>query len=712
MTYTPEQQKLFFEVSKKFLSQEVLPIDITLLREVLIFHEWKYYVENQPLLSDYEYDVLYKKLEAIELHHPELISPDSPTQRVSSDLTASFDSVAHMIPMLSLDNSYDGNDLLDFDKQVRKLANIEPEQEVAYVVEPKFDGGSIALIYENDLLIRAATRGNGILGEEMTPNAKAISSIPLKAAFSQLGIYKVELRGEALIRKDSFAKINKAREEEGLALFANPRNAATGGLRTKDSSETRKRGIEAFIFQLGYAVDKDGNNMLDKVGNHNDSIDYLGTLGFKVPVKEKKLCKNIGEVIDFCAYWQEQRDTYAYEIDGMVVKVNEPQIQTLCGSTAHHPRWAIAYKFKAKQATTKLLAVDYQVGKIGSITPVAKVQPVHLAGVTVSSISLHNEDFIKSKDLRIGDTVLVERAGDVIPYIVKSLEELRTGEEQEVVFPEYCPINLLGTDVLLEKIDGEAAWRCPNCICGAQELQRIIFHVSKEAMDIDGFGKSYVERFYELGWLRDISDVYSLDYQAIAQLEGFGTRSAEKLRNAIDTAKHNSLGKILHSLSIHHLGKKASKLLAQQINHIMDLKDWDRERFLAIKDIGPVVADNVMTFFSMQKNVEMLRRMEEHGVDMSQKEEDKPLVVAADGALVDKSILFTGTLTQMGRKEAQDLATKLGARNISAVSSKLDILVVGDNAGSKLKKAQEIGTVQIMTEEEFIALAATLGENV
>lgn len=702
--YPNELQKKYYDSSKAFLKEDIGIDQIDELRTLLIFHEWKYAVENNPVIADFEYDTLFKKLEALEKLHPEAITVDSPTQRINDDQIASFDSVKHLVPMLSLGNSYNGDDLIDFDRQIKKMVGLQESDNVEYAVEPKFDGGSIALIYENDKLTRAATRGNGIAGDEMTANARAITSIPLKAAFSKKGIHRVELRGEALIRKDSFKRINEERETLGLPLFANPRNSATGGLRTKDPNETKNREIEAFIFQLGHAVDEAGNDMLPQIGQHFDSINYLGDLGFKIPKSEKKLCQNINEVIDFCNHWQDVRDEYDYEIDGMVVKVNDLKLQEICGSTSHHPRWAIAFKFKAKQATTKLLNVEYQVGKVGSITPVAKLDPVLLAGVTVSSVSLHNQEFISSKDLRINDTVLVERAGDVIPYIVKPLEELRDGSEVVIDFPSVCPVNDQDFQVDLLQAEGEAAWRCPTCICGAQDLQRMIFHVSKVAMDIDGFGKSNVERFYEMGWLKDISDIYNLDYDAIANLEGFGERSATKLKNAISLAKHKPLSKILHSLSIHHFGKKASKLIAEEISHALDLKDWDKERFVAIKDIGPVVADNVIEYFSKPANIEMLHKMEMYGVDLSQKEEDKPLQVAEDAPLSGKSILFTGTLLRMGRKQAQELAAKNGARLISAVSSKLDILVVGEKAGSKLKKAQALGTVTIYTEDEFLDL--------
>ncbi|MCB0648008.1 MAG: NAD-dependent DNA ligase LigA [Saprospiraceae bacterium] len=700
--YDQSQQKALFDRTKALLTSEISVEEIEDVRDLLRYHEWKYYVENNPVISDFEYDQLFKKLQKLETENPQLITVDSPTQRLSQDTITDFTTVAHIIPMLSLDNSYNAEDLLEFDKQVRKLTEIEGDLE--YAVEPKFDGGSIALLYENDYLIRAATRGDGIMGEEITANIKTLASVPLKAPFSKYGYRRVELRGEALIPKDRFKNINEAREKEGLVLFANPRNAATGGLRTKNPNETRDRGLEAFIFQFGYAEDNNGNEVSRNLKAHFSSIEMLGQLGFKIPHAEKKLCKNIGEVIDFCRHWEEKRDDYRYEIDGMVVKVNDVRLQEICGSTSHHPRWAIAYKFKAKQATSKLINVEYQVGKIGSITPVAKLNPVQLAGVTVSSVSLHNEDFITSKDLHIGDTVLVERSGDVIPYIVKAMEELRDGSEKPIVFPEFCPVNNTEIPIRLERVEGEAAWRCPNCVCGAQTLQKMIFHVSKEAMDIDGFGKSYVERFYELGWLKDLADIYNLDYDAIAGLEGFGKKSAEKLRSSIEKAKKNPISRLLQSLTIHHLGKKASKIVAEQIGHVLDLKNWKHEDFTSIKDIGPVVAENVYQYFSNEENIRLLEKMESFGVNLTQTDEDKPRAVNAEGALAGKTILFTGTLHTMGRKQAEELAEQHGAKNISAVSKNLDILVVGENAGSKLTKAQSLGSVTIYTEQEFLDL--------
>ena len=696
--YNKTEDKSLYNKTQLFLKSNALEeANYDELVNLLQYHEWKYYVQNNPVISDFDYDTLFKKLQELESQFPDKLRSDSPTQRVSSDLSPDFPSVAHLNPMLSLANSYNGDDLKEFDKQIRKLCLLDENETIDFFVEPKYDGGSIALVYENDQLIRAATRGNGTQGEEMTANAKALPTIPLKAAFSKYGISKVELRGEAVIAKDTFEETNKKRELAGQALFANPRNAATGGLRMKDANESRKRGLEVFIFQMAYAVDDQGQNVLPAQQSHKKTIEILKDLGFKVSLKKEQTCKGIEAAIKACNDWERDREKFKYEIDGAVVKVDNIDLQTKSGSTQHHPRWAIAFKFKAKQAHTQLEEVEYQIGKTGAITPVAKVTPVQLAGVTVSSISLHNEDFIKQKDLRLGDTIVIERAGDVIPYVVKSLEELREGDSPSITFPTTCP----SCDTALTKSEDEAAWRCPNYECKAQFLQRLIFHISKDAMNIDGLGKSNAETFFEKGWITDLSDVYNLDYEKISSLEGFGSRSVEKLKVAIEAAKQNPIQRLLHSLSIHHLGKKASKLIAQEITHVLDLKDWKEEQYTDIKDIGPVVAQNVSAYFSNEKHIEVLQKMEQNGVNFKQTDQDKPKQVRADAPLIGKTILFTGSLQTMSRKVAQATAEEAGAKNISAVSSKLNILVVGEKAGSKLKKAQALGTVQILTEEEF-----------
>lgn len=710
MRYTQEDQRRLYELSKQLLDMSV-PDDKAVaaqmagqLRAVINYHEYRYYVLDDPVVSDYEYDQLFKKLEAIEERWPELVTPDSPTQRVSSDLTSAFPTVRHLAPLRSLANSYNAEDLIEWERMVRRLTGLPDDQPIEYVVEPKFDGSSIALVYENDVLVRAATRGNGLEGEDITPNARAIRAIPLQAPFSKVGIALAELRGEVLIRKDVFEKLNKERVAQGLEPFANARNAAAGGLRMKDPRETARRRLDAFVYTLNYAVDAEGNDMHRPLGTHEKAMQLAASLGFKVPDEGHKVCKDIHEAIAFCEEWEARRDAFPYEIDGMVVKINDYALRERCGSTEHHPRWAMAYKFKARQATTKLLDVEFQVGRTGAVTPVAKLAPVHLAGVTISSASLHNEDFIKSRDIRIGDTVLIERAGDVIPYVVKPLPELRTGQERPIEFPRACPV----CHTPLYRAPGEAIWRCINNQCPAQVLQRIIYFVSKDGMDIEGLGKANVERFYELGWLRSPADVFRLDFEQIARLEGFGQKSAENLKRAIERAKHNPLHQLIASLSIPLVGKKVARLLAERVQCIFDLMHWSEEDFERIEGVGPAVAQSVKAFFANEGNVQMLREMEALGVNMCQTDEDRPATPAAHTPLAGKTILFTGALQHMTRKQAEEKAEAAGARVLSGVSKKLDILVVGEKPGSKLRKARELGTVQILSEKEFLEL---LGED-
>ncbi len=699
--YDQDQQVQYYERSKQLLKQESITQQVVYdeLVTILHYHEWRYYVLSEPVLSDIEYDTLFSLLQRTEVEQPHWVVSDSPTQRVASDLTEDFETVEHYSPMLSLDNASSPEDLRDFDQRIKRYLGMSVDQAIEYCVEPKYDGGTVVLVYQDDQLIRAATRGNGLQGDDITSNAKVIRSVPLRAAISKHGWSRVELRGEALMSKSQFEQLNQRKIDAGESPFANPRNASTGGLRTKDPRETADRGLEFFAFQISDLQKSSPESGYDR---HSQSLDMLDAVGFKTPRDERKVVSDIEGVIAYCQEWEDKREDYPYEIDGMVIKANTIALQERAGHTTHHPRWAIAFKFKAKQATTTLLDVEYQVGKVGSITPVAKLDPVHLAGVTVSSVSLHNEDFITARDLHLGDKVLVERAGDVIPYIVKALADLRNGAETKVVFPSTCPFSKQEAELVRQ--EGEAAWRCVHCDCGRQTIQKIIFHVSKPAMNIDGLGKSLVERFVHLGWLSDVSDIYALDYAAIAELEGMGERSAQKIKEAIDAVRSNPIHRLLHSLSIHHLGAKAAKILAAEIDHVLDLRHWTAEQYTNIKDIGPVLAQNVQQWFADENNIALLERLEANGVNLHQTEEDRPVAVADDAPLIDKTILFTGTLEQMGRKEAQALATKAGARNISAVSSKLDILVVGAKAGSKLKKAQALGTVKIMTEAEFLEL--------
>ena len=690
---TQQLQKQAVGFIKKLDNSAIDKKEIEALRDVLRFHEYRYYVLNDPLISDFEYDQLFKALEKLEEENPTLVSSDSPTQRVAKGLTKDFPTVQHLVPMLSLDNSYNAGDLVDFDRKARELTGLK---EIEYCVEPKFDGGSISLIYEDDHLVRGATRGNGVEGDNITANIKQIRSIPLSAKFSAYGIQQIEIRGEVLINKNNFKKYNEQLIEQGLAPLANPRNAASGTLRIKDPKEVSKRSLEAFVYNISDFTLLPKTSFPEKLKTHSGALEMLWESGFRSPQKEKKVLKGIDAVVKYCTEFEVTRDDLPYEIDGMVIKVNEVELQDKMGMTTHHPRWAIAYKFKARQGTSKLLNVEFQVGRTGSITPVAKIQPVPIGGVTVSSISLFNEDVIKEKDLMIGDSVLVERAGDVIPYIVKSLAEVRTGTEKKIVFPKNCPV----CDSKLFKEEGEAVWRCINIECPAQVVERIIHFVSKDAMDIRGFGDANVRKFYELGLLKDIPGIYELDFEKIGAMEGFGKRSIDNLQQAIINSKQQPLHRLIFGLGIRFVGETTAKTLAQAVNHLLDLKKFSEEDLLNLEDIGPKVAGSILHFFSNEENVKILLQLEGLGLQLKNSKKE----YASGGNLEGLSFLFTGTLPTLKRSDAEEMVEQNGGKITGSVSSKLNYLVVGEDAGSKLEKAKKINTVKIISETEFLKM--------
>jgi len=672
------------------------------LKRILRFHEYRYYILNDPLVSDFEYDALYKELEKIESEHPGLITPDSPTQRVAKGLTKDFPTVQHLVPMLSLENSYNADDLLDWDRKARELTGLN---ELEYCVEPKFDGASISLIYENDLLVRGATRGDGIEGDDVTTNIKQIRSVPLSAAFSSYGIQQIELRGEILMNKDNFKKYNEQLTEQGLAPLANPRNAASGSLRIKDPKEVSRRNLEAFLYHISYYTES-GNKKsantetyhhLSKnspLSRHSDSLEMLWDLGFRSPKKEKKVLKGIQKVIDYCIEFEASRDQLPYEIDGMVIKVNDFSLQDKMGMTTHHPRWAIAFKFKARQATSKLQKVEFQVGRTGIITPVAKIDPVPIGGVTVTSISLFNEDVVREKDLKIGDTVLVERAGDVIPYIVKPLAELRKGKEKPIHFPSHCPVC---GDKLVRSPD-EAAWRCVNINCPAQVIERIIHFVSKDAMDIRSFGAANVRKFFDLGFLKDVPGIYELPFKKIAELEGFGEKSISNLQSAIEASRKQPLHRLIYALGIRYVGETTAKTLAKSVDHLFDFKNYSLEELQNLEDIGPKVGGSIYQFFHNKDNIHMLEKLEAKGINFKSNKSEMNVT----GNLNGQTFLFTGTLMQLKRSEAEEKVEKNGGKILGGVSSKLNYLVVGEDAGSKLEKAKKIPSIKILSEDEFM----------
>jgi len=662
------------------------------LKELLQFHEYRYYILSEPLIADYEYDQLYQQLRQIETANPNLITVDSPTQRVGNSLNQSFQTVPHLVPMLSLDNSYNATDLLDFDRKARELST---QEQITYCIEPKFDGASISLIYENDLLVRGITRGDGVAGEDITNNIKQIRSIPLKAKFSNYGIQQIEIRGEIIMNKQAFHQYNETLTAQGLAPLANPRNAASGSLRMKDPKEVAQRNLDAFLYHVSFYTSKNGQTVKE-LASHAGSLQLLWDLGFRSPQKEKKVVDSIQLVIDYCAEFEAKRDDLPYEIDGMVVKVNELTMQEQLGMTSHHPRWAIAFKFKARQATTQLRSVEFQVGRTGAVTPVAKLDPVFLGGVTVSSISAHNEEYIREKDLKIGDHVLIERAGDVIPQIVKSLTELRTGAETSIEFPKTCPV----CNSQLFKEETEAVWRCINIECEAQVVEKIIHFVSKDAMDIKSFGDANVRKFYELGILRDIPGIYQLPFETIGTIEGFGKKSIDNLQAAIEGSKQQPLHRLIYGLGIRFVGETTAKTLANAVENIFDFISKTEEDLLILEDVGVKVAKSIHEFFQNEQHIKMLQALEQIGLQLKNIKKES----AGKDSLGGQTFLFTGTLAQLKRSDAEAMVEANGGKIVTGVSSKLNYLIVGDDAGSKLEKAKKINTIKIISEVEFLQL--------
>jgi len=665
------------------------------LRNVLRFHEYRYYVQNDPLISDFEYDTLYKLLEQFERENPDAVTADSPTQRVGKGLIKDFPKTHHLVPMLSLENSYNADDLLDFDRKARELSGLA---EIEYCVEPKFDGASISLVYEDDMFIRGVTRGDGEIGDEITLNVKQIKSVPLSAKFSNYGIEQIEVRGEVLMNKNNFKAYNDALIEEGIPPLANPRNAAAGSLRIKDTAEVSRRNLEAFLYHVSYehSAATQPKTQNPKPKTHSDMLEMLWNLGFRSPKNEMKVYKGIDGVIKHVHDFEKERDNLGYEIDGMVIKVNDLQLQDRLGMTSHHPRWAIAFKFKARQGTSKLIGVEFQLGRTGAVTPVAKIEPVQVGGVTVGSISIHNEEYIKEKDLMLGDTILIERSGDVIPQIVKSFPELRKGDEKKIEFPKTCPV----CKSELYKPEEDAVWRCVNLTCPAQIVEGIIHFVSKDAMDIRSFGEANVRKFYEMGLLRSIPDVYNLPYDEIGKLDGFGEKSITKLQQAIEDSKKQPLNRIIYALGIRYVGETTAKTLAHAVEHLLQFADLTEEQLMQLDDVGVKVAKTVHSFFHNADNLQLLQKLEELGVQLKNKKKD----LVTGGNLASQTFLFTGTLTQLKRSDAEALVEQNGGKLLGSVSSKLNYLVVGESAGSKLEKAKKIQNIKVITEEEFLKM--------
>ncbi|MFA6497745.1 MAG: NAD-dependent DNA ligase LigA [Desulfurivibrionaceae bacterium] len=657
------------------------------LRQELQLHAHRYYVLDDPLLADAEYDRLFQELVALEQQHPELVTPDSPSQRVGGAPLAQFATVAHCVPMLSLENAFGADDLVDFEERLfRFLQSREP---IAYMTEPKLDGLAVELVYEDGLFILGSTRGDGLVGEEITQNLKTIPTIPLRLSTrdGETAPTRLEVRGEVFIGLADFKKLNEERGKAGEPLFANPRNAAAGSLRQLDPKITATRPLDLYVYGVS-----DPTALPCK--NQHELLKYLGSLGFKVnPLVH--LCQSISEAVSQFTQLQDHRPTLPYDIDGMVVKVNDFALQERLGAKARSPRWAIAAKFPASQATTRLVAVEFGVGRTGAITPVAILEPVRVGGVMVSRATLHNEDELHRKGLMLGDTVLVQRAGDVIPEVVKPVIENRTGREQPIVMPTTCP----ECGVTLVRAGQEAITRCPNPDCPAQRVRGLIHFTGKSGMDIEGLGKKAVEQLVNQGLIQDIPDIYQLTAEALAALDGWGDKSAENAMRAIEASRTPTLAKFLAALGIRHVGEVTAQLLAHHFASLTRLVLAGEADFLHIEGIGEQVATSLVDYFQDPAVQEMLARLEALGVRVQEENRD----AEADGALAGSVFLFTGALAHLSRHEAKARIKELGGQVASGINRKVTHVVLGDSPGSKLTKARELG-LTVITEDEFLRL--------
>jgi len=664
------------------MDQQEIKQKIESLRQRIHQHNYYYYVLDDPKITDQEYDLLMKELKSMEEKHPQFITADSPTQKVGGQPLSHFEKVEHKIPLLSLGNAFNEQDLYEFDRRVRQAADGE---QVEYMVELKIDGLAVSIIYENGLLVRGATRGDGTIGEDVTQNIKTIRSLPLRLTEP----VTIEARGEVFLPKKEFERINKEREQKGDPLFANPRNAAAGTVRQLDPAIAAERALDIFLYGIGDVEEKEFRS-------HSEGLNELGKLGLKVN-KERRLFTSMEEVIKFVEEWTEKRPNLPYEIDGMVIKVNSYDLQKKLGYTAKSPRWAIAYKFPAEEAVTVLESIEVHVGRTGVITPTAVLKPVVLAGTTVKRASLHNEDMIKEKGIMLGDHVMVKKAGDIIPEVVSVLPERRTGKEQPYVMPDHCP----ACGSRLVRLEEEVALRCINPKCPAQIVEGIIHFVSRDAMNIEGLGEKVVKQLYDHGLIHSVADLYRLKKEDLLPLERMGEKSVQNLLEAIEQSKGNSLEKLLFGLGIRLVGAKAAKVLAQQYQTMDRLRVAKKEELLAIDEIGPKMAESIVTFFAKPEVKEMIQRLEDLGINMAYKGTIPMKNSPANSFFYGKTIVLTGTLTQMTRKEAAARLEELGANVTNSVTKNTDLLIAGEKAGSKLAKAKNLA-VPVINEEEFM----------
>ncbi|RJS61410.1 NAD-dependent DNA ligase LigA [Bacillus sp. PK3_68] len=652
------------------------------LHNLLNQYNYEYYVLDQPSVPDSEYDRLTQELLKLEEEFPELQTPDSPTQRVGGQVLDAFKKVQHDAPMLSLANAFNEEDLRDFDRRVKQTLD---EDSYSYVCELKIDGLAVSLKYEDGLFVQGSTRGDGTIGEDISVNLRTIRSIPLRVKEP----LTMEVRGEAFMPKQSFIALNAIRDEKGEEPFANPRNAAAGSLRQLDPRIAASRNLDIFLYGVAEAETLG-------VNTHSESLEMLDRLGFKTN-KERQVCRTIDEVIEYIGGWADKRPKLPYEIDGIVVKVNSLEQQKELGATVKSPRWAIAFKFPAEEVVTKLTGITLSVGRTGVVTPTALLQPVKVAGTTVQRATLHNEDLIREKDIKIGDFVVIKKAGDIIPEVVNVIAERRTGEEEEFQMPTHCP----ECNSELVRLEGEVALRCINPQCPAQIREGMIHFVSRNAMNIDGLGEKVVAQLYRSGLVQDVSDLYSLTKEQLIQLERMGEKSADNLLEAIEASKDNSLEKLLFGLGIRHVGAKAAKTLAQHFETMQALSEATIEQLTAIHEIGDKMAEAVVTYFDQPEVGELIAKLQAAGVNMTYKGPKLAAVAASDSFFAGKTVVLTGKLHELTRNEAKERIEALGGKVAGSVSKNTDLVIAGEEAGSKLEKAVQLA-IEVWDEQKLL----------
>ena len=675
------------------MTREEAITELEKLRKEIEYHNYLYYVKDAPIISDAEYDRLFRRLLEIEAQFPDLVTPDSPSQRVGAPPAEEFKQVKHKVPMLSLQNAMDEGEIREFDARLKRFLGRSVVFD--YVVEPKFDGLSAELIYENGVLVAGATRGDGFVGEDVTANLKTVRSIPLRlregrneATGEVVAVPPlIEVRGEVIMPIEKFEALNKEREAKGEPPFANPRNAAAGSVRQLDPAITASRPLDFYAYSIGVVEGLEIRSQWQLLGT-------LMALGFKVSSLVKKV-HGIEEAVAEYRKMMALRDTLPFEIDGMVLKVDDFALQRELGEVSRSPRWALACKFPPRREVTKVEKVIVQVGRTGILTPVAVLTPVKVGGVTVKRATLHNEDEVARKDVREGDYVLVQRAGDVIPEVVEVLKDRRKGDEKPFVMPDKCPV--CGGVVVRE--EGEVARRCIQANCPAQLKERIIHFASKRAMDIEHLGEKMADQLVDRGLVRDVADIYSLTFEQVVGLERMAKKSAENLLNAIERSKSRPLSRVIFALGIRHVGEALARSLAMHFGSMDALMNASEEELLKVEDIGPIVAKSISDFFRQEANRRVVERLKEAGVSMTEKKEERSVAEEFAG----KTFVFTGALRAMTRDKAQEIVVSFGGKAGSSVSRKTDYVVAGEEAGSKLAKARELG-VKVISEDEFLAM--------